>query len=228
MTNLGSLVESWIKASKSSRNEEDEPLEHLFLSNGSKLLWPSPPPNFFTDVVNDPKAVLGRGAFSVVYRAQLSNGKGVAVKRLTKAAAADPAFAEEIRVLARVPPHPNIVGLLGVYLNDVECLIISELGGPTLASILATERGNFTWKDRLQVLIGIADGVRHLHGLDPCILHLDLKASNVLLVGEERIPKLCDFGLAVELKVGFLVMNLHCDYVLLTLIFEQNISLGGI
>jgi len=198
------VVDSWIKAAKAAdAASAEEPLEHITMLDGSKLLWPYPPPNFFTEVVNDPKAVLGRGAFSVVYRSVLANGKTVAVKRLTKAAAADPGFAEEIRVLARVPPHPNIVGLLGVYLNDAECLIISEFGGPTLSSVLASEQDKFDWKSRLSVLMGIADGVRHLHGLDPCILHLDLKASNILLVGPERIPKLCDFGLAVELKEGF-------------------------
>jgi len=200
---LGSVVDAWIKTAKAAPTESgDEPLDHLYLSNGSKLLWQAPPPNFFTDVVNDPKAVLGRGAFSVVYRAALKNGATVAVKRLTKAAAADPSFAEEIRVLARVPSHPNIIGLLGVFLNEAECLIVSELGGPTLSSILASERKNLDWKSRLNILTGVADGVRHLHGLDPCILHLDLKASNVLLVGEDKVPKLCDFGLAVELKVS--------------------------
>ena len=202
MTNLGSVVDAWIKASKASAVEEgEEPLEHITLYDGTKLLLSSPPPGFFTTVVNDPKAVLGRGAFSVVYCAKLASGKKVAVKRLTKAAAADPNFSEEIRVLARVPPHPNIIALLGVYLNETECLIVSELGGPTLSSVLASEQDKLDWKSRIRILAGIADGIRHLHGLDPAILHLDLKASNVLLVGEDRTPRLCDFGLAVELKV---------------------------
>ena len=197
-------MDAWIKAAKSSQTETgEEPLEKIQLCDGSKLLWPAPPPQFFTDVVNDPKAVLGRGAFSVVYRAILSKGQAVAVKRLTKAAAADLSFAEEIRVLSRVPRHPNIVGLLGVYLNETECLIISELGGPTLSSVLASEKPSMEWKSRLRILIGLADGMRHLHGLDPCILHLDVKASNVLLVGPDRVAQLCDFGLAVELKPGF-------------------------
>jgi serine/threonine protein kinase len=202
VTNLGAVVDAWIKVSKASQTDlGEEPLEHISLHNGSKLLWDSPPAKFFTEVVNDPKAVLGRGAFSVVYKAT-RNGRSVAVKRLTKAAAADPGFAEEIRVLARVPPHPNIIQLLGVYLTETECLIISELGGPTLFSALSNE-SSMPWMDRLRILSGIADALRHLHGLDPSILHMDLKASNILLVGEERISKLCDFGLALEWKVRY-------------------------
>mmetsp|Transcript_5876 Transcript_5876/g.7105 ORF Transcript_5876/g.7105 Transcript_5876/m.7105 type:complete len:243 (+) Transcript_5876:428-1156(+) len=41
--------------------------------------------------------------------------------------------------------------------------------------------------------------------MSPAILHLDLKSSNILLTetpSGDLIPKLCDFGLAVELKAG--------------------------
>lgn len=203
VTNLGSVVQAWVSMFKasSSANSVEEPLERITLYDGSKLLWNQPPPQFFSHVVKDTSSVLGKGAFSVVHLATLENGQQVAVKRLSKAAAADPGFAEEIRVLARVPAHVNIVGLLGVYIDAEECLIISELGGPTLSSVLRSK--DLEWRTKLYVLIDVADGIRHLHGLDPSILHLDVKASNILLVGNSLRAKICDFGLAVELKKGF-------------------------
>ncbi|KAG8829325.1 kinase suppressor of Ras 2, partial [Serendipita sp. 399] len=43
--------------------------------------------------------------------------------------------------------------------------------------------------------IGVASGVQHLHEHDPCLIHGDLKPTNVL-IDENWNPVLCDFGLA--------------------------------
>ncbi|KAH9254820.1 hypothetical protein BASA81_007070 [Batrachochytrium salamandrivorans] len=227
VTNLGAVVESWIKTFKSAGLDEEElqPLSALHLFNGKSLMMSDPPPGFFTDTINDPNNILGRGAFSTVYKNQWQgDGELCAVKRLTKAAAMDPGFAEEIRVLARIPAHPNIISLYGVYLDDVECLICSEFGGPTLNSVVA----KMDWRARVEVLLGIAEALRHLHGLDPCVLHLDLKASNVLVVNGQA--KLCDFGLAVELRRGFefLLPGEHgtIQYMAPEVMREDSVELG--
>ncbi|KAF9521139.1 hypothetical protein BS47DRAFT_14058 [Hydnum rufescens UP504] len=47
----------------------------------------------------------------------------------------------------------------------------------------------------LPVIHGVASAVSYLHGLDPPVIHGDIRGSNIL-VDSNGIPKLCDFGLA--------------------------------
>ena len=81
--------------------------------------------------------------------------------------------------------------------------IINELGDRTLRSLLKQE--SISWQIKVNILKGVSNGLAHLHSCDPCILHLDLKSENVLLFGhsaKNSVPKLCDFGLAVEMRPG--------------------------
>jgi len=53
------------------------------------------------------------------------------------------------------------------------------------------------WSQRLNISIGIAQGLHYLHALSqPRIIHRDIKASNVLL-DKTFNPKIADFGLAL-------------------------------
>uniref|UniRef100_A0A7S2WR19 Protein kinase domain-containing protein n=1 Tax=Mucochytrium quahogii TaxID=96639 RepID=A0A7S2WR19_9STRA len=149
--------------------------------------------------------------------------QAVAVKKLTDAAFADDSFLEEIKILSKVPRHRYISNLHGVILSENTVLIISELGGPhTLAWHLATSAEDAgrtsqkvsplcnSWIARIKVLNGIAEAIKTLQLMNPAVLHLDLKSSNVLIsdLGNGRfVPKLCDFGLAVELKTGYGFLN---------------------
>lgn len=45
--------------------------------------------------------------------------------------------------------------------------------------------------DVFSVFMGILNGVSHMHSLG--VFHMDLKPENVL-IGENNVPKLCDFG----------------------------------
>ena len=53
-----------------------------------------------------------------------------------------------------------------------------------------------TWQKRFDIVFGTADGLAYLHGgCGEKIIHRDIKASNILL-DENLIPKIADFGLA--------------------------------
>lgn len=53
-----------------------------------------------------------------------------------------------------------------------------------------------TWETRCKIVLGIAEGLAHLHeGLTLRIIHRDIKLSNILL-DEDFTPKIADFGLA--------------------------------
>lgn len=144
----------------------------------------------------------------------------VAVKKYNETGLKDEGFLSEIKVLSKVPPQKNIIAFYGACVLDKSVLVVTELGGPhTLAWHLSNMRKTDdlsvvseavstifeSWKSRVQVLIEISDALKHLQSLSPPILHLDLKSSNILLTEEvdgSITPKLCDFGLAVELRAG--------------------------
>lgn len=51
------------------------------------------------------------------------------------------------------------------------------------------------WKQRFSIAVDIAKGVEYLHGLDPPVIHGDIKPSNILL-DQYFSAKIADFGLA--------------------------------
>ncbi|GMH01977.1 hypothetical protein Nepgr_003816 [Nepenthes gracilis] len=133
---------------------------------------------------------LGQGGFGPVYKGKLDDGREIAVKMLSRTSRqGKKEFTTEAKLLARLQ-HRNIVNLLGYCAHGQDKLIVYEyIHHPD-------KKDKLDWKRRYDIIAGIAKGLLYLHeGSHSCIVHRDIKASNVLL-DENWVPKIADFGMA--------------------------------
>ncbi|RZC64338.1 hypothetical protein C5167_008027 [Papaver somniferum] len=146
---------------------------------------------------------LGEGGFGPVYKGVLSDGQEIAVKRLCKnSGQGDPEFKNEVLLLAKIQ-HRNLVRLIGFCLHGREKLLVYELMHASLNQFIfdTVKRNLLDWEKRYKIVGGIARGLLYLHEDSRLrIIHLDLKTSNILL-DEDMIPKISDFGMAKLFEV---------------------------
>src|SRR3989442_10627243 len=140
---------------------------------------------------------LGRGGFSIVYRARdCSVGPEVAIKRLVPPPAAARLARERLRrevQAVRQLSHPNIVAVYDVVDDGPWSFVVMEyVAGPDLA-VRLRQRGPLDpdAAARLGREITAALAAAHRHG----ILHRDVKPQNILLAPDGR-ARLTDFGSA--------------------------------
>ncbi|KAJ0716182.1 putative protein kinase RLK-Pelle-DLSV family [Helianthus annuus] len=129
---------------------------------------------------------LGKGGFGPVYKGKLSDGREVAIKRLSRTSRQGLVeFKNELILIAKLQ-HTNLVRVLGCCIHGEEkMLILNE-----------TRKALLDWPKRWNIVEGIAQGLLYLHKYSRMqVIHRDLKASNVLL-DESMNPKISDFGLA--------------------------------
>jgi serine/threonine protein kinase len=159
-----------------------------------------------------PYRVVGDGSFGLVYKARLSTGDVVAVKKLSPDAFQGfREFAAEMETLSKLS-HDNIVKILGYWASGPERLLVYEYidkgnldqwlhepSSPTHPNddVFSTDiiRSPLSWETRVNIIRGVAHGLCYLHGLQKPIIHRDIKASNVLLDSEFQ-AHIADFGLA--------------------------------
>ncbi|KAI3710375.1 hypothetical protein L2E82_40155 [Cichorium intybus] len=142
---------------------------------------------------------LGQGGFGCVYKATLTEGEVVAVKRLARVC--DQGIEElknEVRLIAKLQ-HRNLVRVLGCCIEVEEKLLVYEFMENKSLDMFLFEKENskkLNWKIRLEIIRGIARGLLYLHQDSRFkIIHRDMKASNILL-DKEMNPKISDFGIA--------------------------------
>ncbi|XP_019172331.1 PREDICTED: cysteine-rich receptor-like protein kinase 2 [Ipomoea nil] len=142
--------------------------------------------------------ILGKGGFGDVYKGTLQSGDVVAVKKLTTISSRAKAnFETEISLITNAN-HPNLIRLLGYSGNGKVLILVYEyMPNSSLDRyIYGEKRGMLNWKQRVDIILGIARGLAYLHEqFDVCIIHRDIKSSNILL-DDEFQSKIADFGLA--------------------------------
>ncbi|CAD7704423.1 unnamed protein product, partial [Ostreobium quekettii] len=107
------------------------------------------------------------------------------------------AIARELRVLATVPGHPNIVTVVGFCLTDGP-LIVEEFMATNLEAVLCGADQGLTYDEIIRISLDVARGLDHLH--EHGVTHYDIKPSNILMDGEFN-AKLADFSCS-ELKLA--------------------------
>lgn len=142
---------------------------------------------------------LGKGGFGSVYKGKLIDGQEIAVKRLSNSSSQGiEEFKNEVVVISKLQ-HRNLVRLLGCCAEREEKMLVYEfMPNKSLDAYLfdTCNHDLLGWSRRTTIVEGICRGLLYLHRDSRFkIIHRDLKASNILL-DEELIPKISDFGLA--------------------------------
>ncbi|XP_010552694.1 PREDICTED: putative receptor-like protein kinase At4g00960 isoform X3 [Tarenaya hassleriana] len=146
-----------------------------------------------------PNHKLGEGGFGPVYKGRLSDGREIAVKKLSQSSRQGKnEFVNEAKLLAKVQ-HRNVVNLVGYCTHGDDKLLVYEyVSNESLDKVLfkSNRRAELDWKHRLEIITGVARGLLYLHEDAPnCIIHRDIKAGNILL-DDKWVPKIADFGMA--------------------------------
>ena len=141
--------------------------------------------------------IIGRGGHGVVYLGKLEDGTAVAVKKSKMMDERESKeFVREMAILSQIN-HVNVVKILGCCVEvEVPMLVYEFVPGGTLYDLIHGGKGRkpISFWLSLRIAQEVAEALAYLHSsASPPILHKDVKTSNVLLDGNNRV-KISDFG----------------------------------
>ncbi len=149
------------------------------------------------------RTLIGLGGMGAVYQArQTALDREVALKLVHAELSQDVAFMErferEAKTLAKLS-HPNIVTIydFGRTSDGMAYFIMEYVDGINLRQVIDTK--GVDPKESLALIKSLCGALEYLHGKG--IVHRDIKPENILM-GEDGVPKLADFGIAKILNDG--------------------------
>ncbi|XP_065866560.1 pollen receptor-like kinase 3 [Euphorbia lathyris] len=234
-----SMPESGSRREESSHRGLGQPsnnVDDLIMVNEDKGIFGMP------DLMKAAAEVLGNGGLGSSYKALMSNGVLVVVKRLKDMnALGRDGFGAEMRKLGNVR-HPNVLEPLAYHFRAEEKLMIYEfIPKGSLFHLLHGDSGKLhyqlNWPARLKIVQGIARGLSYLHTelASSTLPHGNLKSSNVFidsnneaLVSEFGLNPFLNISIAKQVLLAYkapeaaqLLISPRCDvYCLGIIIFE--------
>ncbi|CAJ2674006.1 unnamed protein product [Trifolium pratense] len=150
----------------------------------------------------DKKHLIGVGGQGSVYKAELSTGQVIAVKKLHLLHNGElsniKAFASEIQTLTEIR-HRNIVKLYGYCSHPLHSFLVYEfLEKGSVDKILKDDElaTAFDWNMRVNAIKDVANALCYMHhDCSPPIVHRDISSKNVVL-DSEYVAHVSDFGTA--------------------------------
>ncbi|KAJ3606406.1 hypothetical protein NHX12_025927 [Muraenolepis orangiensis] len=137
---------------------------------------------------------LGAGQFGEVYEGLWNNTTPVAVKTLKQGTMDSQDFLREAQIMKSLR-HPKLIQLYAVCTQEEPIYIITELmsNGSLLEYLQKDDGAKLGIQDQIEMVAQVAAGMAFLELQN--YIHRDLAARNVL-VGDNNICKVADFGLA--------------------------------
>ncbi|XP_042508462.1 protein STRUBBELIG-RECEPTOR FAMILY 3-like isoform X2 [Macadamia integrifolia] len=146
--------------------------------------------------------LIGGGMLGSVYRAELPDGKLLAVRKLDNAASNRQTDEEFLYLVSSISKlrHANVVELLGYCAEHGQRLLIYEyFSNETLHDALHSDdelTRKLSWNSRVRVALGGARALEYLHEVcQPRVVHHNFKSTNILL-DDKLAARVSDCGLA--------------------------------
>lgn len=145
-------------------------------------------------------SVIGRGGFSVVYKAYDKVRKRfVAIKRSEAGQDSKFDLKREVEIANEIDTHPNVLHYENVFritesrLSVFDYAVMKYYPEGNLENVIRNYR--LTPAEQKQIIAGILKGLEHIHKIP--IIHRDFKTANILMdrtPDGDWIPLICDFG----------------------------------
>ncbi|CAN6714664.1 unnamed protein product [Malus baccata var. baccata] len=153
---------------------------------------------------------IGRGGFGSVYKGRIKiygdedRIDVVAIKRFSRDSQQGLGeFRAEVQLLCQLR-HPNLISLIGFCQENEECIIVYDYmpNGSLFDYLFDTSSFKhkdplpLTWKQRLNICIGVARAIHYLHaGVKHAVIHRNVQCDNILL-DQSLEAKLSNFRLS--------------------------------